>query len=250
MSSLPFPTAPIDASDASARRANAGCADVVPRTDCLEVRDGETADRLRPLVSDRVLIGSGSTCQLQIVADDVAMVHATLTRTPAADRSVWSLEAIAAHPAVLVNGTPVRKCELNHGDLIGLAGVNLELVCADVAADIAANGASNMVPAAESTADEPLPAADPSMMTAAELVDALDREMQLVSELEDESPLELELQMVAAMTPPTAPLGRDPHRVRGLATLLQAARDFDSPEPSTIPMPQRVARPIRPREAA
>lgn len=237
MSTLPFSTTGSLSTGAGA----AETTESAPRTDCLEVRDGETADRMRPLVSDRVLIGSGSTCQLQIVADEVAMVHATLTRVTASTGSGWMLEAIAAHPAVLVNGTPIRQCELSHGDLIGLAGVNLELVCANMAAS---------VPMAESIADEPPLATDPSMMTAAELVDALDREMQLVSELEEESPLELELQMVAAMTPPTAPLGRDPHRVRGLATLLQAARDFESPEPSTIPMPQRVARPIRPREAA
>lgn len=220
--------------------------------DCLEVRDGETADRQRPLVSDRVLIGSGSNCQIQIASAEVAMVHALLTRRAGG----WHLEALAADPAVLVNGEPIRACDLRHGDLIGLAGVNLALVCGGRAASgddgFDETDGREAASQAESAADEPAASFDVAAMTAEELVDALDRELSLLSELEGEAALEAELQAGAAALPPEPALPRDPQRVRGLAKLLQAAREFEAPHRPTIPMHPAAPsdRSIRPREAA
>ena len=212
--------------------------------DWLEVRDGETDQPIRPLCGDRVLIGGGSQCAIQITADGVAMVHAVMTRTEAE----WHLESFAADPAVLVNGEPIRERRLRSGDLIGLAGVNLVLRTAATAVQSAAVPDAPDAPDAPdvgtSAATLPLFAeVHPSEMTAAELVDALGDELAMLAELgEDETPVEMAM-------PETA---RDPHRVRGLATLLRAAREFDNVAgPSTIPLPTTEReRTIRPRDAA
>lgn len=265
-------------------------------THWLEVRDGETADRLRPLLADRVLIGSGSQCHIQIASDEVAMVHAVLRRHREGDRTVLEIEALAPHPAVLINGEAVHERRLEEGDLIGLAGVNLALL-GDLAEAAVAEAVPQGPPASESpvdlslfedadglTADEFAGAddlngfgdealedqldaldlaaeentlgesetAEPRVeaMSANELVDAIERDLTLIDDLAG---------TLDEVERPVRPLlGRDPHRVRGLATLLQAAREFrnvegETGEPSTIPIPTttRATRgAITPRDAA
>ena len=244
------------------RYAPPACADV-PSTPCshwLAVRDGHTADRLRPLVAGRILVGAGSNCHVQIASHEVAMVHAVLTRVCRLDdeSDSWQLEALCSEPAVLVNGEPVRSRLLQHDDLIGLAGVNLALIdrrCLRSGDDREAAPATVDFTDAADELDELQPdAMAPAAMSAEELVDAIEADLSMIDELtrENDNPFGLPLEREIPM--PTT--GRDPHRVRGLATLLRAAEEFETNGPSTIPLvdPDRAAdqsrRIVTPRKAA
>ena len=175
------------------------------------------------------------------------MVHAVLSRVGGAFGD-WHLEALSADPAVLVNGEVVRECQLRDGDLIGLAGVNLVFAAAASRSDAPALDAADeviddaddidlLLAEIEQEEAETIPM-NPAAMSASELVDALEADLDLIGELSADEP--------DLMLPPPRPVvGRDPHRVRGLASLLRAAAEFedDRDEAATIPMRRGVIHP-------
>ncbi len=94
--------------------------------DWLEVRRGRTRFPHRPLALDRILIGAGTNCHLQL-GSDLPMLHTLLTR----EQGRWRVEAIAPEPALLVNGTTCRCQTLCANDVIRIAEFEFVYRCED-----------------------------------------------------------------------------------------------------------------------
>lgn len=86
----------------------------------IEVRGGRTRFPRRPIQGDRLLIGSGSNCHLQL-GGGMPMAHSVISL----DADGWSIEALAAEPKLMVAGSPVRRAALHDGDLIQLGPFTL-----------------------------------------------------------------------------------------------------------------------------
>lgn len=84
--------------------------------DWLEVRRGRTRFPVRPLNFDRILIGSGTNCHLQL-GGGLPMLHTLMTR----ENDCWRVDAIAPEPQLVVNDVPCRQQDLEIGDSIRIA---------------------------------------------------------------------------------------------------------------------------------
>ncbi|HEY3967862.1 MAG TPA: FHA domain-containing protein [Planctomycetaceae bacterium] len=147
---------------------------VLPVHLILEVTRGSTRFRRRPVTSTRFLIGSGTTCDLRLGGDDMPALHSIITTS---GREI-SLEAIAAAPALAVNGRPIQSVLLRDGDLISVGQVELlaRLEAGHAPAVIAPTAAG-----AQSAMDAERPLAD---ISAAELVDLIEQEEREIEEFE------------------------------------------------------------------
>lgn len=142
----------------------------------LEVCRGRTQFPVRPIASDRFLIGSGKRCDLRL-GGSVPPLHCIIYRDGG---DVW-LDAIAAQPAIKVNGRVAQCVRLHDGDLIEIASFHFRLRCAlPTASSAIASKAEHVEPASLSA--EP---ADVESMSAAELVERLAAELEDVEEFED-----------------------------------------------------------------
>jgi hypothetical protein len=79
----------------------------------IEVLGGRTRFPRRPIVDGRMLIGAGSNCHLQL-GGGIPMAHSVI----AVKDGSATIEALAAEPWLLVNGSRVRSGMLANGDRI------------------------------------------------------------------------------------------------------------------------------------
>ncbi|HVJ87544.1 MAG TPA: FHA domain-containing protein [Caulifigura sp.] len=86
----------------------------------IEIRGGRTRFPKRPITGQRLLIGSGSGCHLQL-GGGIPMAHSIIRRT----HSGWSIEALVADPWLIVAGQHVRQAALNDGDVIEIGPFTL-----------------------------------------------------------------------------------------------------------------------------
>jgi hypothetical protein len=137
----------------------------------LEILRGRTAHSIRPIHSDRFLIGSGEWCHLRLGGDTPAL-HSVLVRK----NGLLTIEAIATSPVLLVNGVVVESAELRDADQLSIGGITLQLH-------------GEQQPAVDSSM-KPIdidamlaldqPAADPTQLSAEELIDQLESDMSMV----------------------------------------------------------------------
>src|SRR5438445_6580351 len=85
----------------------------------LEVTRGRTRFPRRPVTSPRFLIGAGSTCDLRLGGERMPALHSMITLS---GREI-TLEAIAAEPALTVNGRLVQTTNLHDSDAIDVGEV-------------------------------------------------------------------------------------------------------------------------------
>ncbi|MCA8997243.1 MAG: hypothetical protein KDA80_09655 [Planctomycetaceae bacterium] len=85
----------------------------LPEQFVILIERGQTQFPERPILGDRFLIGAGSNCHLQL-GGEVPILHSIIV--PEGDH-LW-IDAVVAHPPLLVNGDPVRESELHLGDVI------------------------------------------------------------------------------------------------------------------------------------
>ena len=138
---------------------------------------------IEPIALGQFLIGSGPSCQLRLGSSGIPEVHTML----AVEQDCIQLSAKAAEPVVYVNGSEVRECELQDGDLVEIA--DHKMLFRRV-------GAEERITLDETTFGS---VAD---KTAEELVDKLEEQIHLVEELAqspDRNLLQL-LQAVASST--------------------------------------------------
>lgn len=132
----------------------------------LEVTRGRTRFRRRPVNHPRFLIGAGSTCDLRLGGEGVPALHSIITVN---GRDI-QLEAIAAEPALLVNGRKIQQTSLSDGDLIVIGDVEL----------VARLEAGHTPAAAQATAADALLTVETERplaeLSAAELVERIEQE--------------------------------------------------------------------------
>jgi hypothetical protein len=140
----------------------------------LEITRGRTRFPRRPVTHSRFLIGAGATCDLRLGGDRMPALHSIIT---VAGRE-FALEAIGAEPGLTVNGRLVRNALLHDGDKIGIGEVELvaRLEAGHAPAAVDQSAAATRGPI---DVDRPL-----SDISAAELIDLIEREEDAIEEFE------------------------------------------------------------------
>ena len=128
--------------------------------------------RTRPVVNPRFLIGAAATCDLRLGGDDMPALHSIIT---VSEREI-ALEAIAAEPAMIVNGRRVEQVCVHDGDLIAIGEV--ELLARFEAGQPPAQTETASVTTGSSV-ERPV-----SELSAIELVDRIEHEERQIEEFE------------------------------------------------------------------
>ena len=137
----------------------------------IEIRGGRTRFPHRPIPGDRLLIGSGSNCHLQL-GGGMPMAHSVISLGPEG----WIIDALVAEPKLTVAGEVVRHASLHDGDLIQLGPFTLVAHLTAVAQNELL--APIDLPAALALANEPQSfAARLAELSADELVDGLSTDL-------------------------------------------------------------------------
>ncbi len=154
----------------------------------LRIISGKSEHKLRPIVVDRFLIGAGSTCQLQLGAPNIPMVHSVIIKQPEGFR----IHSLVSGPELRVNGHIIRSGALADGDVIEIAPYRFGFQQQNSPSPITLPFESESeAPATELlqedmiSDDEHEEEVDLEMLSASELVDLIEQEMQFVDEAED-----------------------------------------------------------------
>ncbi|MCY2967250.1 MAG: hypothetical protein NT069_27050 [Planctomycetota bacterium] len=136
----------------------------------LEITRGRTRFPLRPVRGPRYLIGAAVTCDLRLGGEGMPALHSLITT----EDQVCELEAIAAEPALRVNGQVVQSVRLKDGDVIEIGEVEL------TARMVAGRTPASIAPMEIAMSDDrPL-----SELTASELVQRIEAEQYEVDQFE------------------------------------------------------------------
>ncbi len=141
----------------------------------LEVGRGRTRYPRRPVLGDRLLIGAGSNCQLQLGGDAIPFLHSILTIAA----GEVSIEAFVPTPDLLVNGQNVQFAVLHDGDEIVIADFSF-LVHIDAEQLRQQVEQTGEMPWAEESEQDEI-----SNLSAAELVARIEREQAQLDALEE-----------------------------------------------------------------
>lgn len=172
----------------------------VPAPLVLQVARGRTRFPSRPICGTRFLIGSAEECDLQLGGLDIPELHSLLVR----ENDRLRLECLVPTPPVFVNGRQVSEAVLHVGDVIDIGP--LRFILRD---DEGPHGDGRSAAHPESQRRSKLAArtdesstrsrldgalvdeernadgiADPSALTASELVDRIEDELDLVDEFD------------------------------------------------------------------
>lgn len=155
----------------------------------LEITKGKTNFPIRPVQDNRLTIGAGSCCGLQLAGHDMPILHTVIQVEP----QEVMIEAISSQPKLLVNGTPVRTSILSDGDSISIGPIEFvfRLTCAQTTTSISAAtrlSGSPLETSAHITPDK----RDHSMtnettlkdLSASELVDLIEQDFHLIENYE------------------------------------------------------------------
>jgi len=82
----------------------------------IEVRQGSTQVPMRRMHGDRMLIGAGSQCHCQLGGGGIPILHSVVAR----DGDEIIIDAVAAHPSLIVNGAETRTAALRAGDIFAI----------------------------------------------------------------------------------------------------------------------------------
>jgi hypothetical protein len=132
----------------------------------IEILGGRTRFPRRPIQGDRLLIGSGSNCHLQL-GGGTPIAHSVISRRPEG----WTIEALVAEPKLIVAGSAAQRASLQDGDLIQIGP--FALVAHLTAAAQNELLAPIDLPATLAIANTPSESDDLSEVSAEELVDRL-----------------------------------------------------------------------------
>lgn len=174
----------------------------------LQVARGRTRFPSRPISGARFLIGAAEECDLQLGGLDIPELHSLLVR----ENDRLRLECLVPTPPVFVNGRQVSEALLHVGDVIDIGPLRF-ILRDDDGPHGDGRSASNPEPTRRTTlaprtegatsrrdgATDEFENENPGDLSAAALVDRIERELDLVDEFES-------------------------GRRRGLAALLAAAR--------------------------
>lgn len=203
---------------------------------CLEIRRGRTEHPVRPIKSDRFLIGGDSDCDLQLGGDDMPALHSLVYRE---GHDFW-IEMISPFPPLKVEGQVVEASVLRNGDRIQIGSFEFVVQLAGTA------HSHRMDPPHKSeqarlrgphfgmaAALKQMDSRDPSELSAEELLDSLDREIQTVEKFERRQNLAAGAFLGSVrsrfLSPTTTEFGEEsssenaPHQANGLLQELKLA---------------------------
>ena len=160
----------------------------------LEICRGRTEHPLRPVYSERFLIGSSARCDLRLGGPEIPPLH-TLVFIDGPD--IW-LEAMATSPVLRVNGQVETSVRIMDGDRIGIGPIELVAHLPADSSDVQIPESLNL--GLEVEADEPAP----SELSAKELVERIEAATELVNEFEERQRLGIEALQAAIQQ-------REPH---------------------------------------
>jgi predicted component of type VI protein secretion system len=150
----------------------------------LEICRGRTEHPLRPVQSQRFLIGSSSRCDLRLGAAEIPPLH-TLILMDGED--IW-LEAMAPAPPLRVNGRSESSVQLADGDRITIGPIELIAhVPVQAAAIVPVDEELDFVPE-----DDDVDEAAISDLSAKELVERIEAATEMVNEFEERQRLGIE----------------------------------------------------------
>lgn len=141
-----------------------------------QVTRGHTRHPRRPIIRNRFLIGSGEWCDLRL-GGSMPVLHSVLRVDGA---SVW-LEAVVDAPPLHVNGRAIGSAELTDGDEISIGAFSLKLCDAR---DVQHEALMKPIDIEELLGLERDEEVDVSELSAAELIQRIERDEQLVEEFE------------------------------------------------------------------
>lgn len=148
------------------------------RKNWLQISRGKSHYRSRPIHGGRFLIGAGSTCHLQLGGDQIPMLHSVIE----SNADGLSIEAIVAHPPLMINGRQRRSALLSEGDIIEI-GVFEFVIHAEAHAEEHDQSEASI----DTEIDLGLPESeDLSALSASELVDRISELEELAGEMHEE----------------------------------------------------------------
>ena len=165
LQNLPIPT-----SEAESHPSDA----TVPIQLVLEITRGSTEHRRRPVNRSRYLIGAGDACDLRLGGEKMPALHSII----ATEGNEITLEAIAAEPALVVNGSQVDSVPLHDGDVITIGGVE---ILARVETGSTPAGSAPLADTITSDTSSARPLAE---LSADELVDMIEQEEREIEQFE------------------------------------------------------------------
>lgn len=154
----------------------------------LEITKGKTNFPIRPVQGNRLTIGAGSCCGLQLAGSNVPILHTVIQ----IEQGEVLIEAIAPQPKLLLNGIPIRTSPLSDGDSISIGPIEFvfRLTRPQTATSIstARLSGSLLETSAHITPDK----RDLSMtnepilknLSASELVDLMEQDFQMIQQYE------------------------------------------------------------------
>ncbi|WP_298864288.1 FHA domain-containing protein [uncultured Gimesia sp.] len=154
----------------------------------LEITKGKTEFPIRPIQDQRLTIGAGSCCGLQLGGHDMPILHTVIQ----IDDQEALIRAISPQPKLLLNGTPIHGSTLSDGDHISIGPLEFvfRLTCAPIATNISNAGLSGspFETSVHITPDK----RDHSMtnettlkdLSASELIDLIEQDFQLIEQFE------------------------------------------------------------------
>jgi len=176
------------------------------------------------VLADQFMIGAGRNCDLHLGGDDMPTLHSILSVSEEGVR----IEAVALRPPLIVNNETRQEASLNDGDHVQIGGI-------EFVAHKAPNSVTGLVSAAQTSStdvmvresasdgDADLTEIDPteemrdlSELSAAELVELIERDEELIADFEDHRELGAEALLDAVLQRAEAILAqRERHHVAG-----------------------------------
>jgi hypothetical protein len=185
----------------------------------IEIERGRTQFPRRPFRGERLLIGAGSNCDIQLGGPGIPILHSLIHR----DGSNLRVEAFVDSPRLLVAGRPVREAVVTDGDRIELGRfafrVQVNAAAAAWQNDLLAPIDVAALVALEEHAHKALPAV--SDLDAAQLVERIEAELRSLNHDALGQHLGLEALVRAALAVPADESTDDASSLGGVVSRLE-----------------------------
>src|SRR5690242_17549230 len=96
---------------------------IYPDEPALIITRGDTSRKFRPLDRGVVVLGRGSRCDIRLDIPEAAELQCIIART----QEGYRIRNYAERVSTLLNGKPIRKALLQHGDILEIASVEFRV---------------------------------------------------------------------------------------------------------------------------
>ena len=154
----------------------------------LEIVKGKTKFPVRPLQGDRLTIGAGTCCGLQISGQTMPILHTVIH----IESEEVTIEAIAPQPRLLLNGIPHQRSVLADGDVITIGPIEFVFRLTGIPSVMSISNAGLSGSPSETSGPITPDKRDHSMtnettlkdLSASELVDLIEQDFRLIEQYE------------------------------------------------------------------